>query len=66
MVQNALDETLRQTKQLFILYDDCGSLTLKNINSLKTDQGYHNGASGPNIRTAKSVLYSQLPGFLIV
>lgn len=37
MVQNALDETLRQTKQLFILYDDCGSLTLKNINSLKTD-----------------------------
>lgn len=37
MVQDALDETLRQTKQLFILYDDCGSLTLKNINSLKTD-----------------------------
>lgn len=37
MIQNALDETLRQTKQLFILYDDCGSLTLKNINSLKTD-----------------------------
>ena len=36
MVQNALDETLRQTKQLFILYDDCGRLTLKNINSLKT------------------------------
>jgi len=37
MIQNALDETLRQTKQLFILYDDCGSLTLKNINSLKTN-----------------------------
>ena len=37
MIQNALDETLRNTKQLFILYDDCGSLTLKNINSLKTD-----------------------------
>ena len=37
MVQDALDETLRQTKQLFVLYDDCGSLTLKNINSLKTD-----------------------------
>jgi hypothetical protein len=37
MIQDALDETLRQTKTLFILYDDCGSLTLKNINSLKTD-----------------------------
>ncbi len=37
MIQNALDETLRNTKQLFILYDDCGSLTLKNITSLKTD-----------------------------
>ena len=37
MIQNALDETLRNTKQLFILYDDCRSLTLKNINSLKTD-----------------------------
>lgn len=37
IVQNALDETLRNTGQLFILYDECGSLTLKNINSLKTD-----------------------------
>lgn len=37
MIQNALDETLRNAKQLFVLYDDCGSLTLKNINSLKTD-----------------------------
>ena len=37
MIQDALDETVRQTKKLFILYDDCGSLTLKNINSLKTD-----------------------------
>lgn len=37
MIQNALDETLRNTGRLFILYDDCGSLTLKNINSLKTN-----------------------------
>ena len=37
MVQNALDETLLNTKKLFILYDDCGSLTLKDINSMKTD-----------------------------
>ena len=37
MIQNALDETLMNTKKLFILYDDCGSLTLKNIETLKTD-----------------------------
>ena len=37
MIQNALDETLLNTGKLFVLYDDCGSLTLKNINSLKTN-----------------------------
>lgn len=37
MIQNALDETLLNTGKLFILYDDCGKLTLKDINSLKTD-----------------------------
>lgn len=37
MIQNALDETLMNTKKMFILYDDCGSLTLKNIETLKTD-----------------------------
>lgn len=35
MVQNALDETLRNTKQLFVLFDDAGKLTLKNIHSMK-------------------------------
>lgn len=35
MVQNALDETLLNTKQLYVLYDDVGKLTLKNINSMK-------------------------------
>lgn len=35
MIQNALDETLMNTKQLYVLYDDAGKLTLKNINSLK-------------------------------
>lgn len=35
MVQNALDETLLNTKQLFVLFDDAGKLTLKNINSMK-------------------------------
>lgn len=37
MIQNALDETLLNTGKLFILYDDVGSLTLKDINSMKTD-----------------------------
>ena len=37
MVQNALDETLLNTGKLFVLYDDVGKLTLKDINSLKTN-----------------------------
>ena len=37
MIQNALDETLTNTKQLYVLFDDVGKLTLKNINSLKLD-----------------------------
>lgn len=37
IIQYALDETLMNTKKRFILYDDCGSLTLKNIETLKTD-----------------------------
>ena len=37
IIQYALDETLMNTKKLFILYDDCGSLTLKNIETLKPD-----------------------------
>ncbi len=35
MIQNSLDETLLNTGQLFVLYDDGGKLTLKNINSMK-------------------------------
>ena len=35
MIQSALDETLMNTKQLYILYDDAGKLTLKNINTMK-------------------------------
>lgn len=35
MIQNALDETLMNTKQLYVLYDDAGKLTLKNINTMK-------------------------------
>ena len=35
MVQNALNETLTNTKNLFVLYDDAGKMTLKNINSMR-------------------------------
>lgn len=34
---NALDETLANRKKLFVLYDDFGKLTLRNIESMKTD-----------------------------
>lgn len=37
MIQNALDETLLNTGKLYVLYDDVGSLTLKDINSMKTN-----------------------------
>ena len=35
MIQKALDETLTNTKRIFVLYDDFGKLTLKNINDMK-------------------------------
>lgn len=35
IIQSALDETLMNTKQLYVLYDDAGKLTLKNINTMK-------------------------------
>ena len=35
MIQEALDDTLRITGNLFVLYDDVGKLTLKNVNSMK-------------------------------
>lgn len=31
MVQDAIDETVMETNNLYYLYDDCGKLTLKNI-----------------------------------
>ena len=37
MIQSAIDETLMNTGNLFILYDDCGSLCLRNINSLRSN-----------------------------
>lgn len=35
IVQNALDETLQAKTQLYVLYDDVGKLTLKNIENMK-------------------------------
>ena len=34
MVQNALDLTLQNTGEMFVMYDDFGRLTLKNISSM--------------------------------
>ncbi len=35
IVQTALDETLKATGQMFVLYDDVGKLTLKGLGSMK-------------------------------
>ena len=34
MIENALDPTLQNTKEMFVLYDDFGKLTLKNLGSM--------------------------------
>ncbi len=36
IVQNALDETLQMKTKLYVLYDDVGKLTLKNVENMKT------------------------------
>ena len=35
IIQTALDETLKATSQMYVLYDDAGKLTLKNIGDMK-------------------------------
>lgn len=37
MVQNSLDDTLRNTKKMYVLYDSFGKLELKDIESMKID-----------------------------
>lgn len=37
IIQNALDKTLLSTQKTFVLYDQCGKLTLKNISSMKVN-----------------------------
>ncbi|MCH5205648.1 MAG: hydrolase [Oscillospiraceae bacterium] len=34
IIENALDLTLMNSKEMFVLFDDCGKLTLKNISSM--------------------------------
>lgn len=38
MIENALDLTLQNTKEMFVLYDDFGKLTLKNISSMRVGE----------------------------
>jgi len=35
MIQNALDLELTNRKQMFVLFDDCGKITLKSLDSMK-------------------------------
>lgn len=37
MIQNALDETLTNMKYMYVLYDDFGKVTLKGLDSLRTN-----------------------------
>ncbi len=37
MIKNALEETLKVRKKIYVLYDDFGKLTLKNIEKMKLD-----------------------------
>jgi len=46
IVQNALDETLKATDKLFVLYDDVGKLTLKSIGNMKLDMLIDEEAAG--------------------
>ncbi|MDB0440957.1 cell wall hydrolase [Clostridioides difficile] len=42
MILTALDDTLREKKEMYVLYDDFGRLTLKNIASMKLDTVMNN------------------------
>ncbi len=60
MIQNALDITLVNTKQMFILYDNFGSLTLKNIANMyvQNDNGTYlmvDECTGENFEYTSSI-----------
>lgn len=46
IIQTALDETLKATGQMFVLYDDVGKLTLKGLSSMKIDMLVDDSAAG--------------------
>jgi hypothetical protein len=37
IILNAMDEVLTNARQMYVLFDDCGKLTLKNIESMRLD-----------------------------
>lgn len=59
MIENAIDLTLQNTKEMFVLYDDFGRLALKNISSMfvKKDGGYLliDEESGENYEYSSSI-----------
>lgn len=46
MCQTALDMTLMQTGKMYVIYDDCGKLTLQEISKLKTDLYFDGETAG--------------------
>ena len=46
IIQTALDETLKATGQMFVLYDDVGKLTLKGLGSMKINMVVDSSAAG--------------------
>lgn len=59
MIENALDLTMQNTKEMFVLYDDFGKLALKNIASMKVgEKGSYlviDGETGENYEYSSSI-----------
>lgn len=60
IIENALDSTLMNNKEMFVLYDDFGKLTLKNISNMyvRNDAGEYlmfDEASGGNFEYTSSI-----------
>lgn len=59
MIENALDLTVQNTKQLYVMYDDFGKLTLKNLADMKVgEQGAYfmiDEQSGENFEYTASI-----------
>lgn len=59
MIENALDLTLQNSKEMFVMYDDFGKLTLKNISSMYVaEQGKYlmiDETTGENFEYSSSI-----------